>query len=193
MPGSSRNTGTFDLAARRLEDAFFLEQDRILVERLREMKRMAETKESLAAVSGITSDAVLARLVELDVKPEIVAALATVPLIEVAWADGAITPEEREVVLAHANGKGIRPGSVEHELLERWLTQRPEPKLLEAWREYLKGLCAALGPEERTQLREELLHATKTTAAASGGFLGIGRISRAEQEMLDTLAASFCR
>jgi hypothetical protein len=43
------------------------------------------------------------------------------------------------------------------------------------------------------QLREELLHATKTTAEASGGFLGIGRISRAEQEMLDTLAASFCR
>ncbi len=38
-----------DLAASALEDAFFLEQDRVLIEKLRAMKRMAETKEALAA------------------------------------------------------------------------------------------------------------------------------------------------
>jgi hypothetical protein len=193
MSRSARTIESIEGASRILEDAYFLEQDTILRERLQAMKRLAETKEALASVSGITNEVVLQRLVELDVKPEIVAALATVPLIEVAWADGTIDPAERETVLAHANAQGIRPGSTEHDLLERWLTHRPDPKLLAAWQAYLQGLCERLSPEERVLLREELLHATKVTAEAAGGFLGIGRISRGEQEMLDTLAASFCR
>ena len=36
-------------------------------------------------------------------------------------------------------------------------------------------------------LQEELLHATKVTAQASGGFLGIGSISSSEQDMLDLI------
>ena len=192
MAGSARNIEPLHLTARKLEDAFFLEQDRIIIERHRAMKKMAETKEAIAAVSGISNDLVLARLVELDVRPETVAAQATVPLVEVAWADGKIDRAEREAVLAHANAKGISPGSTEHELLEQWLTHRPEPGLLAAWQAYIQGLCESLSPEERTALREELLHATRTTAEAAGGFLGVGRVSSKEQEMLDTLVASFC-
>jgi hypothetical protein len=192
MPGQARSTQSFQRAAQILQDAFFLEQDTILIARLRAMKAMAETKEALAAVSGISSDVILSRLVELDVKPEIVAALATVPLVEVAWADGEIAPEEREAVLAHANAQGIRPGSMEHDLLECWLAHRPEPKLLAAWQAYIQGLCESLSPEERVLLKQELLHSTRTTALSAGGFLGMGRISSGEQEMLDKLAASFC-
>lgn len=180
-----------DLAARALEESFFLEQDKALIERLRAMKQMAKDKEALSQVSGIKNDAILARLVQLEVKPEIVAALATVPLVEVAWADGKIDDEERTAVLEHADNQGIRPGTIERELLERWLAHRPEPKLLDAWRTYVKGLCEGLSVEERGQLREQLLHATRATAQASGGFLGMGKISAAEQRMLDTLAASF--
>ena len=180
-----------DTAARALEESFFLEQDKALIERLRAMKQMAKDKEALSQVSGIKNDAILARLVQLEVKPEIVAALATVPLVEVAWADGRIDDEERKAVLEHADGRGIRAGSIERELLERWLTRRPEPSLLEAWRTYVQGLCEGLTAEERTQLREQLLHATKVTAQASGGFLGVGKISAAEQRVLDQLAASF--
>jgi hypothetical protein len=183
---------SFGRAARLLEDAFFLAQDSVLIERLRAMQKMQESKDALAAVSGISNDAILSRLVELDVRPETLAALAAVPLIEVAWADGGIDPEEREAVLSHANGQGIRPGSIEHELLECWLTHRPESTLFEAWRAYLSGLCDRLNENERELLKEELLHATKATAQASGGFLGIGSISSSEREMLDRLAASFC-
>jgi hypothetical protein len=174
-----------------LEESFFLEEDRILRERLRAMKKLAETKESLSSVSGITNDAILTKLVELNVKPETVAALAAVPLVEVAWADGKIETAEREVVLKHANNLGIAPGSVEHELLERWLTHWPEPNLLSAWQTCLQGICETLNPEDRVILREELLHATKSTAEAAGGFLGLGRISAAEKRVLDSLSASF--
>ena len=183
---------SFGRAARLLEDAFFLVQDSVLIERLRAMQKMEESKEALADVSGISNDAILSRLVELDVRPETVAALAAVPLIEVAWADGGVDPAEREAVLSHANGQGVRPGSIAHELLERWLTHRPESTLFEVWQTYLTGLCERLDENERVLLQEELLHATKVTAQASGGFLGIGSISSSEQDMLDRLAASFC-
>jgi hypothetical protein len=176
-----------------LEDAFFLEEDRVLKARLQALRQLAETKEALSSVSGITNDAVLARLVELHVKPETVAALAAVPLIEVAWADEEIAPAERESVLKHANGIGIVPGTVEFELLERWLTHRPGPQLMTAWQTCLQGLCDSLSAEDRALLKQELLHATKATAEAAGGFLGIGRISSAEQKVLDALATSFCQ
>ncbi len=54
-----------------------------------------------------------------------------------------------------------------------------------------QGLCERLGPAERTQLKEELLRGTRGTAQAAGGFLGVGRVSAAEQQMIDALAASF--
>ena len=191
MPRSTRSLESFNHAARVLEAAFFLQEDRILMERLQTMQRLAETKEALSSVPGITNDAILTRLVELNVKPETLAALAAVPLVEVAWADGTIEAAEREAVLKHANSMGA-PGSVECELLERWLTPRPEASLLTAWQTCLKGLCESLSAEERVVLKEELLHATKATAEAAGGFLGVGQISASEKRVLESLAASFC-
>ncbi|MBN1655710.1 MAG: hypothetical protein JXA30_18235 [Deltaproteobacteria bacterium] len=191
MSPKSRNSETFLRDSRTLEDAFFLEKDKILIERLRSLKKMAETKEALAKASGISNDAILTRLVELQIKPEIVAALATVPLVEVAWADGSIDDAERKAVLTHANAQGIMPGSTEYELLERWLTHKPERRLLEAWQTYVEGLCEMLTAEERRLLRDELMHATRKTAEASGGFLGVGRVSKKEQQILDKLNGSF--
>ena len=187
----TRTTQALNVDASMLESAFFLEQDKVLIERLRALRQMEETKETLSSVSGITNDAVLARLVELKVQAEHLAALATVPLIEVAWADGTIDPREREIVLAHANARGIKPGTIEHDLLERWLVHRPEPSLLEGWKTYTRGLCERMTAEERAQLKDELLHATQSTAQAAGGFLGLGRVSKEEQAVLDALAATF--
>jgi hypothetical protein len=191
MINDPRSRESFQNSTRRLEEAFFLEQDKILIERLRAMKKMAESKDALRAVSTIENDAVLTRLVELDIKPEIVAALAVVPLVEVAWADGKIERGEREAVQEHARSQGIAEGSIEDALLERWLEHRPEPRLLEAWQSYIQGLCEQLSPTERGLLKDELLRSTRSTAAASGGWLGLGRISAREQAVLDRLVASF--
>jgi hypothetical protein len=191
MSKPTGDVGSFQRAARNVEDAFFLEQDALLVKKLQAMKQLAETKEALASVSGIADDAVLSRLVELEVKPETVAALAAVPLVEVAWADGSVSPEEAAAVLEHASAHGVAAGTVERELLQRWLTHRPEPRLLEAWQAYVRGLCGKLSPAETATLRESLLRSTRATAQSSGGFLGMGRISAAEQKVLDALAAAF--
>ena len=191
--GIVKSPKAFARAARILESVFFLEQDSLLSERLRAMQQMSEGKQALAEVSGIRDEALLTRLLELGVKPQTVAALAAVPLIEVAWADGSVDAKERETVLAHARERGITQGSMEYDLLERWLHLRPEPALLTAWQTYARTLCACLTPSERAVLQGELLHATESTARASGGIFGLGSVSAAEQRMLDQLAAGFCQ
>ena len=181
-------------SGRMLEDRFFLEQDRILVEKLRELRKMEENRQALSAVSGITNQKVLQKLVELGIQAEIVASLAVVPLVEVAWADGRIEEKERKAVMEASTANGLAKGSPDHALLERWLVHRPEPELLEAWTHYIEGLCELMAPEEREALKTELIDRARRVADAAGGFLGLtSRISEAEQRMLDTLSQAFRR
>ena len=187
-----RDTTVLVDSGRSLEESFFLERDKKLIERLQALKRLAQTKTTLSEVSGIKDDKILQKLVDLDVHAELVASLAIVPLIEVAWADGTVDDKERAAVLRAAEAQGIRPGDVEFGLLESWLARRPEPKLLTAWKHYIEGLCAELTASERKTLKEDLLGRARSVAQASGGFLGLGDpISKREAAMLKTLEESF--
>jgi hypothetical protein len=184
-------TESYLATGRNLADAFFLEQDRRLIARRAELARMAETKEALASVSGIKNQDVLQHLVELNVRPETLAALSAVPLVEVVWADGHVDDEERKVVMQFATAQGITEGSVARELLERWLAQPPPAKLLAAWQHHVEAICARLGPEDCKALREELLRNVRAAAAASGGFFGLGKISSEEKAVIAKLEQSF--
>jgi hypothetical protein len=186
------HTDTMSGLGRDLEDAFFLEEERKLMERLRALSKVKETKELLSKVSGIKDDRVLQKLVDLDVRPDLVASLAVIPLIEVAWADGGVDERERRAVLAAAESTGIRRGDIDYDLLDAWLTRRPDPRLLEAWKHYVEGLCAMLTPEERMALRGELLDHAYSVAEASGGFLGLGsKVSKDEAAVLRRLQEAF--
>ncbi len=187
----ANDTQSFVASGRSLEDAFFLERDRILVERRAQLHRMARTRDVLADVSGIKDPSVLDQLLRSNVSPEAVAALAVVPLIEVAWADGHVDDKEREVVLAHARKQGIQEGSIEGDLLDRWLGQRPGPELLDAWGHYVEAICSAMDPSARARLRDELLQDVRAAAEASGGLFGLGAVSAKERAVLEQLEASF--
>ena len=177
---------------RMLEEAFFIENDRVLVEKMKKLNQMKETKENLAKVSGIHNDAVLEKLVKLEIRPDVVAALALVPLIEVAWADGDIDARERAAVLKAAEKRDIERDGIEHQLLERWLEHKPEPRLLVAWTHYIEGLVHALGQDESRALEKELMGLTRSVAEASGGFLGLGsKVSLAEEAMIKRLETAF--
>ena len=184
--------GSLENNGRMLEDRFFLEQDRILVEKLRELRKVEETRQALSAVSGITNEAVLQKLIDLKVHAETVASLAVVPLVEIAWADGKIDEKERAAIMEASAQGGLAKGSPDSQILERWLSHRPGPELLEAWTHYVKGLCEALGPEEQEALRRGLLDRARRVAEAAGGFLGLtSGISKAEQRVLDQLEQAF--
>ena len=178
---------------RTLEDEFFRKEDQRLVARLKELRERDESRESLAAASGITNPAILDKLLALGVRHETVAALAIVPLVEVAWADGSIDDKERQAILERAQGHGVAPGSPGHDLLRSWLERRPEPKLLTAWTQMIEGICSHMTPEQVQALRTGLVERVQAIAGASGGFLGVGKVSSAETEMIRQLEAAFRR
>ena len=175
-----------------LEDEFFRREDQRLIKRLAELKAAETTREGLAKASGITNPAVLDKLMGLGIRPETVAALSIVPLVEVAWADGSLDTKERRAILDRARDSGIAPGSTEHSLLEAWLDRRPEPKLLTAWTHMVQGMAEQLGPDGTARLKASLLERAHAVAAASGGVLGLGsKVSSAEAAMLAQLESAF--
>jgi hypothetical protein len=177
---------------RTLEDLFFLEKDKKLIEDLHRIEKMKETKKVLTQVSGITNEDILQKLVDLNVRPEILASLALVPLIEVAWADGKIDEEETAAVLEAAEESFVSKDSPDFDLLRQWMEHRPAPKLLEAWKHYIKGLCGELTQHQKNALKKDLIGHARQVAEATGGILGFGnKISKPEQKMLNKLESAF--
>jgi hypothetical protein len=178
--------------AKALEDAFFAEQNRKLLEQLQEKARTAERREMLKRALEVDDDALLDRLIELDMNVESVVAFGLVPLVEVAWADGEIQNAERKAILDALASKGAEPGGIAYRLVDNWLSHKPEPELLNAWRQYAAAVGEALEPERRDALKRAVLGQTRAVAEAAGGFLGLGsKISDAEQAVLDELEWAF--
>jgi len=181
-----------DKSGRVLEDIFFSKQDKILLDKLHQMEKMKETKKDLAQVSGITNDDILQKLVELNIRPEIVATLALVPLVEVAWADGKIEEKEKTAVLEAAGQSFVSKDSPDFDLLKRWMERKPDAKLLEAWEHYIKGLCEKLTEHQKTALKKDLLGHARQVAESAGGILGLGnKMSKLEQDILTKLESAF--
>ncbi len=177
---------------RSLEDEFFRREDKRLMAKLAEMQAAETTRQALAVASGIAAPDVLDKLLGLGIRAETLAALSIVPLIEVAWADGSLDAKERQAVLDRAREVGVAPGSTAHTLLGAWLERRPDPKLLDAWTQMVRGLRERLGPAEAGRLEASLLDHARAVATASGGVLGIGaKVSAAEAAMLERLRAAF--
>ena len=174
---------------RSLEDEFFRREDARLMERLKELRTGEASREALAKASGITKPAVLDNLMKLGVRAETLAALAVVPLVEVAWADGSLDAKERRAIIERA---AVARDSTAGALLDAWLDRRPDSKLLTAWIELVRAMSEQLGPDETTRLKTELLEGARAVAAATGGLFGVGsKISASEATMLTTLEGAF--
>ena len=174
---------------RSLEDEFFRREDKRLMERLSQLRTAEATREALARASGITNPAVLDKLMELGIRAETVAALSIVPLVEVAWADGALDAKERRAVVERA---GVARESTAGALLDAWLDRRPDPKLLVAWTHLVQAMSQQLGAEGTARLKTGLLEQARAVAAATGGLFGVGsKVSASEAAMLAKLEAAF--
>ena len=176
---------------RALEDEFFRQEDERLIAKLGELKAKEASREELSRISGIKNTAILDRLVQLGIHAETLAALSIVPLAEVAWADGAIDAKEEQAILDRAEKSGIKPGSADHDLLRSWLERRPEPRLLTAWIHMVQGISENLTAEQVEALRAGLVERARAVAQASGGVLGVGKVSSAEAEMIRQLESAF--
>jgi len=183
-----KKKGGFSGRRRELEETFFSERDRELLDALRAEASTKERKTALAEASGIQDEDLLDQLDKLEVRGETLAALSLVPLVFVAWADGVIQKQERKLLMEIAEERSLVQGHAGHDLLERWLEERPDDKLLDVWKQYAVELSKTLSPDAWQALKKDVLDRALAVADAAGGILGFGnRVCKAEQELLKDL------
>jgi hypothetical protein len=175
-----------------LEEEFFKKQEKALLERMHAAQTQQTRRDALAHAAGVTDAAVLDKLLALGIDANTLLAMRLVPVVVVAWADGALDTRERQAITASLESVGMAPDSPAAQMVTNWLQSPPPPALLDAWQAYIAGLCAQLSATERESLRTSVLGQARAVAEAAGGFLGFGsKVSQAEEAMLQTLDRAF--
>jgi hypothetical protein len=178
------HTMSFDERAHSLENAFFHEVDKKLLEKMRQQLQEQEASSSLHSISGIQDDALVAELVEIGVRPETLSAVALIPLVMATWADGKPDDKERKAILAVEREAGIETDAPSHRLLEHWLQKRPDDKLMDVWEHYVISLRGKVSDNTAQTLEGDILARVKAISKVSGGYLTYGAISPGEQKII---------
>jgi hypothetical protein len=174
-----------------LEEEFFAKKNQQLRDKLKATFDQEMTREKLKAATGITDPVVLERLIALQVRGETIAAFWLYPLVEVAWADGKLDGRERDAILEAAVAGGIERDSPGYEALVSAMADGPTVARRKVWFAYAKDLAARLDADERRRVRDDLVARARRVAEASGGLFGVGKVSAAEQRILDAVAGAF--
>ena len=174
-----------------LEEAFFAKHNRELQKRLHEKVQRENAVAELREASTIEDEEVLGELVELGIGADTLAALGLVPLVQVAWADGHMDAGEKEALLRAAAESGIESSSPAYELLAGWLEEAPGAAMMAAWKDYVAALTASCSASSKAALEKETLGRAQAVAEAAGGFVGLGKVSGAEKNVLLELAEAF--
>jgi hypothetical protein len=114
--------------------------------------------------------------------------------VQVAWAEGKVTEEERKTVLFIATERGVEPTSPAYARLEEWLRTRPSDELFDAAVAATKAGVDVLSVTEREDRVKRIVEACHKVAEASGGG-GLARlvgltsgVSIEEAAVLDAIA-----
>lgn len=186
------SSDAFDDRRKALEEQFFQKHDKELVAKLKEKQLEAASKDELTRLTGITNDQLLTALAGLNVGGAATLVMSLYPIIEVAWADGAIDEKEKKVIADLARTIGLEPGTSAYHYLTDWLAEKPEPKWHDLWAEYVKALVSKMSADDKALLKATVLGRARVVAEVSGGFLGLAwRVSDSELAVLHKLEQAF--
>lgn len=140
----------------------------------------------------MTDADLVSALHSLGVDEESVAAVALLPLVEVAWADGRVQPAERAEILELARARGLLDGEGQR-LVETWLRYRPSESYLHRGRDVLRSLAdRGDHPTVNQATLTEIVALCNRVATAAGGLLGrLGAFDPREQEIVAEIAEAF--
>lgn len=179
--------------ARKREEDYFRKRDRELIERMRAAAAAEQTRRDLEAKTGLHDPALLRDLEELGFTPDTIALLPLVPIVQVAWAEGGVSDAERRLIIDFARARNIAAGSAADRQLSEWLDRRPAEQVFAKAMRLVRAMLDNPGDMPAQLSADELIASSERIAAASGGILGIGRISAEERTALAQIAAALKR
>jgi hypothetical protein len=182
---------SFAERGRALEEEYFRKKDRELIEKLRRATAVDQARGELSRETGLTDPALLADLEELGLRPDTVSLLPLIPVVEIAWAEGGITPAERQLVLSLARSRGVTEGSAADLRLNSWMDSRPSPQQFAKATRIMSALLDSGAPVAKDLTADQLVKYCEQLASASGGLFGLPfrAISMEERTLLTRIAS----
>jgi hypothetical protein len=179
----------FTKRGRALEEEYFRKKDRELIEKIRQAAATEQARKDLGRKAGLEDPQLIQELQDLGFTPETVGLLPLVPVIQMAWAEGGITKAERELILRLARSRGIEDGSAADRQLTEWLTHQPSEAVFARATRLIRAMLDSTPGQTGDLSADDLVKYCEEIASASGGMLGIGRISAEERALLSSIAA----
>jgi hypothetical protein len=194
MEGIMPNREIFDELRMANEAEYFHKKEQELIERLSRRAQREAEREEMAEVIGIADEEILRTLQELGYTRETVGLLHLVPLAQVAWSSGSVTPQERDLALRLSEWRGVKRGSPAWEQLNLWLDERPTDEFFLTTLRIIRHILDSDTGKPCVASRTDLISFCIRIAMASGGFLGVGsKISEGEQMALDQIVEELTR
>jgi hypothetical protein len=173
-----------------LEEAFFFRMDQELIELLSRKLQRDEKIRSFAEATGIHDVKRLESLVDAGFEMPTLTAFIWVPLVFVAWADGNVDAMEKKTILDVLATKGFSENAACRIMDHEWVRNPPNADLWKIWEDFSAATLANLKAPSRNELIDEIVGLCYVVAHASGGFLGIGKVSPSETEVIDHVIES---
>ncbi len=171
------------------EEDYFRRQDRELIERMRKAAAEKAARGPLEAETGIHDPELLRDIAALGFTAETVSLLPLVPILQVAWAEGGVSPAERKLILDVARHRGIAEGSPADKQLAEWLAKKPSADVFTRADRLVAAMLAAHAGPAHDLTAEDLLKYCESIAHASGGILGgllgLGKVTHAERAAIE--------
>jgi hypothetical protein len=174
---------------RALEEDYFRKKDRELIEKMRAADAAAKARKDLGASTGLSDPALIDELQALGFTPETVPLLPLIPLVRVAWAEGGVSAQERKMIVDLARARGIAAGSAADRQLADWLDRQPSEAVFTRAMRLISAVMSGQSANTASLSAADLVKYCEEIAAASGGLLGIGKVSSEERKLLASIAA----
>ncbi|MDX1927287.1 MAG: hypothetical protein SFV81_12265 [Pirellulaceae bacterium] len=176
-----------------LEEAFFFRMDQELIEQLSRRLQREEKIRLFASATGIRDRKHLEMLADSGFELSTLTAFIWVPLLFVAWADGSADDMEKGVISEVLATKGISKSTTSMMLEHEWFRKRPTEELWQVWAEFSTATLQTLDAEVRDKLIKEMIGLCRVVAHASGGVMGLGKISASEAKVIDRVTRTLER
>lgn len=181
---------TWDELRQSHEAAWLQQKEQELVALLRQRFVHRRPRVTIGEAVGLQDEEVLRVLQELGYSRVMIELFYQIPLVQVAWASGSVTPQEREWVLRLAGLRGATHERPAFQQLSHWLDERPSDEFFQTSLRIIGYLLDVLPDSERRAAQRNLVNFCQQIALMSGGFLGLGsKICEGEQDVLDQIAS----
>jgi hypothetical protein len=138
----------------------------------------------LRRATGVFNHGLLVRLRCAGFTPETIALLELAPLVEIAWADGAVSERQRRLIFQIATREAITKDTSAHDRLVAWLERRPSDDVFDVALAAIRAKLHSLVPEVHAMLHRRFFGDCTAVSLAADSALDDHKISFEEGRVL---------